>query len=323
MVLSTPVIILAVIVFILIIVAMSSFFTVEQQTAASIERFGKFVRMATAGLNFKIPFVEKVGGRLNMRVQQLDVPVETKTEDNVFVRISVSVQYHVLEDKIYEAFYKLENPRQQMTAFIFDVVRARVPKMKLDDVFEKKDEVADAVKTELSEIITNLGYGIVKTLVTDVDPDSKVKAAMNEINEATRLRVAANERGEAEKILKVKQAEAEAESAALQGKGMANQRRAIIDGLKESVADFQTAIANTDAREIMNLVLMTQYFDTLKSLGETSRTNTIMIPHTPGAMADMASQLRDSLIVANQVKTDSSGQVGAKKVSAKEEQLVS
>lgn len=287
---------------IVLLVIWSGFFIVEQQTTAVVERFGKYVRTARAGLNFKIPLVEQLGGRLSMRVRQLDVPVETKTEDNVFVKVAVSVQFHVLNEKIYEAFYKLDNPEQQITSFVFDVVRARVPKMKLDDLFEKKDEIAVAVKAELTDIMGEFGYGIVKALVTDIDPDKKVKAAMNEINEAQRLRVAANERGEAEKILKVKQAEAEAKSNALQGKGIADQRKAIIDGLKDSIDDFQKTVEGTEAHEVMNLVLLTQYFDTLKSVGSGEGSNAILIPHTPGGLSDIADQMRNAMITAELTK---------------------
>jgi regulator of protease activity HflC (stomatin/prohibitin superfamily) len=209
----------------------------------------------------------------------------------------VAVQYNVLADKVYDAFYRLDDPVNQIKAFVFDVVRARVPRMKLDDVFEKKDEVAGAVKTELSQVMDDFGYGIVKTLVTDIDPDTMVKAAMNEINAAQRMRVAASEKGEAEKIIQVKAADAEAK--ALSGKGIADQRRAIIDGLRESVDDFQRTVEGTTASDVMNLILMTQYFDTLKDLGDASKTNTILIPHSPGALGDLASQMRDSVITAN------------------------
>ena len=276
------------------------FFVVQQQTAAIIQRLGKFDRIAESGLHyFKLPFVQKVAGTVNLRVQQLDVEVETKTQDNVFVRVMVAVQYNVLADKVYDAFYRLDDPVNQIKAFVFDVVRARVPKMKLDDVFEKKDEVAGAVKTELSQVMDDFGYGIVKTLVTDIDPDTMVKAAMNEINAAQRMRVAASEKGEAEKIIQVKAAEADAEAKALSGKGIADQRRAIVDGLRESVGDFQRTVEGTTATDVMNLILMTQYFDTLKDLGDASKTNTILIPHSPGALGDLASQMRDSVMTAN------------------------
>lgn len=281
-----------------------TFFTVKQQTAAVIQRFGKFVRVAGPGLNLKIPWIDWVAGRENLRIQQLDVEVETKTLDNVFVRILVSVQYFVNPEKVYEAFYKLDDPESQITSFVFDVVRARVPGMKLDEVFEKKDEIADAVKEELTQMMDDFGYGILKALVTDINPDEKVKASMNEINAAQRLRVAAAEKGEAEKILKVKQAEAEAESKALQGEGIARQRSAIVNGLRESVDEFQKSISGATAQDVMNLVLMTQYFDTLQSIGASSKTNTILIPNTPGHLADLTEQIRNAMITANQVRAD-------------------
>lgn len=281
---------------------LSLFFTVNQQTTAVIERFGKYARVATPGLHAKWPLIESIVTRINMRVQQLDVIVETKTKDNVFVKISVSAQFQVLHDKVYEAYYKLEDPNQQIRSFIFDSVRARVPKMILDDVFEKKEEIADCVKTELTDIMANFGYGIVNTLVTDIDPDPKVKAAMNDINEAQRLRVAAQERGEAEKVLKVKQAEGDAESTALKGKGLADQRKAIINGLRESITQFQSTIQGVTEMEIMNVVLLTQYFDTIKELGLSGNMNTILVPHSPSSVNDFMSQLRDTLIVSQQVK---------------------
>ncbi len=281
-----------------VFLAFGPFFTVNQQTAAIIQRFGRFTRVGQPGLNFKVPFVEMVAGRINLRVQQLDVKVETKTEDNVFVHVIVAVQYHVLPDKVYDAFYRLANANMQITAFVFDVVRARVPRIKLDDLFEKKDEIADAVKNELSHVMYDFGYGIVKALVTDIDPDKTVKEAMNAINAAQRMRIAATEKGEADRILKVKAAEAEAQSKALQGKGIADQRRAIVDGLRESVDEFQRSVPGTSAQDVMNLVLMTQYFDTLKEVGAASRTNTILIPHSPGALSDLTAQMRTAMMTA-------------------------
>ncbi len=276
--------------------------TVKQQSAAIIQRFGKFVRVANPGLNFIIPFIENVAGRVNLRVDQLDVKVETKTLDNVFLHTTVSVQFFVDPSKIYEAFYKLENPTKQITSFVFDVVRARVPKIKLDDVFEKKDEIADAVKNELTEMMSDFGYGIVKALVTDIDPDSKVKEAMNEINAAQRMRVAASEKGEADRILKVKIAEGEAQSKALQGQGLADQRKAIIRGLQESVTNFKEAVPGITEQDVLNLVLTTQYFDTLKDVAAASSTNTILVPHSPSVVGDLSQQIRDSIITANQMR---------------------
>lgn len=279
---------------------MFTFFAVEQRTAAIVQRFGKFVREAGPGLNTKVPFIDRVVGRINLRVQQLDVKIETKTEDNVFVQMVVAVQYFVLPDKIYDAFYKLDDARKQITSYVFDVVRAQVPNIKLDDVFEKKDDIADIVKAELAQVMEGFGYGILKALVTDIDPDSKVKQSMNEINAAQRMRVAATEKGEAERILKVKAAEGDAQSKALQGKGIAEQRKAIVEGLRDSVDEFQRSVPGTTAKDVMNLVLMTQYFDTLKEIGASSRTNTILIPHSPGNLASLTEQLRNAMIEANQ-----------------------
>ncbi len=273
-------------------------FTVNQQTAAIIQRFGKFQRVAGPGLNFKVPFIDTVATRVNLRVRQLDVEVETKTEDNVFVKVEIAVQYYILPDKVYDAYYKLADPATQITAFVFDTVRSRVPGMKLDEVFERKDDVAIAVKGELTQVMDDFGYGILKALVTDIDPDHKVKEAMNEINAAQRMRVAATEKGEAERILRVKSAEAESQSKALQGQGIANQRKAIVDGLRESVHDFQNAVHGATAQDVMNLVLMTQYFDTLKEVAAGSRTNTILMPHSPGAISDISNQIRTALMTA-------------------------
>jgi len=303
---STNMVVLIVLLVVVLPLIANTFFTVEQQTAVLIERFGKFVRIGRPGLNTKIPFVEHKAGRMNLRVQQLDVGVDTKTEDNVFVHVIIAVQYFPLVEKIYEAFYKLDDPGKQITSFVFDVVRARVPKMKLDDVFEKKDEIATVVKEELMHVMDDFGYGIVKALVTDIDPDAKVKTAMNEINAAQRMRVAATEKGEADRILKVKAAEAEAQSKALQGKGIADQRRAIVDGLRESVDQFAKSIPGTNAAEVMNMVLMTQYFDTLKEVAMSSKTNTILVPHSPGGLSDLAGQLRNAMIAAGEVEKHSS-----------------
>ncbi len=282
-----------------IIILFSILFTVEQQTVAIIERFGKFNRSATAGLNIKIPGIEQIKGWLSLRIQQLDILIETKTKDNVFVKVTVSVQYHVVANKIFDAFYKLTDPKRQIESFVFDVIRAEVPKMTLDDVFEKKDNIAIAVKNELAGLMSDFGYDILKALVTNIDPDEKVKSAMNEINEQQRLRMAAQEKGEAEKILRVKNAEAEAESMKLQGIGVANQRKAIIDGLKQSIQEFQEGISGVTAGDVMGLVMMTQYYDTLKEIGARAKSNTILLPHSPGGLKDIAAQLREGIISGN------------------------
>jgi regulator of protease activity HflC (stomatin/prohibitin superfamily) len=288
-----------VIIFVFAVIFLSTFFIVKQQTVAVIQNFGRFSRIAKPGLNFKIPFVENIAGSLTMRIQQLDVKAETKTKDNVFVHITVSVQYFVKPDKVYEAFYRLENPEMQINSYVFDVIRARVPRIEIDRLFEEKEEIAKAIKEELNETMTDFGFEIMNSLVTDIDPAANVKNAMNEINAAQRMKQAATEKAEAEKIMKVKSAEADAESKALQGKGIADQRMAIVEGLKESVEDFQSGVAGTTAQDVMNLVLMTQYFDTLKDIGEKS--NTILVPHSPGGMTDIADQLRKALIESNEI----------------------
>ncbi|HTE21741.1 MAG TPA: SPFH domain-containing protein [Candidatus Limnocylindria bacterium] len=284
-----------------VVLVFSGLFIVRQQTSAIVERFGRFKRIAPAGLNFKIPFIDRISGRLSLRIQQLDVRIETKTKDNVFVVCVVSVQYYVLPEKVVDAFYRLQDPQQQITSFVFDTIRARVPSIILDDLFQKKDDIAQAVKKELDTVMDDFGYGIIKALVTDIDPDAKVKTSMNEINAAQRLREAAIQQAEADKIRVVKAAEGEAESKALQGQGIANQRKAIIDGLKESVANFSSSVDGTKAQDVMNLVLMTQYFDTLKEIGLSGKSNTILIPHSPGGMGDISEQMRNAIITANEV----------------------
>lgn len=286
---------------VIVTIIITGLFTVRQQTAALVERFGKLQKVSSAGLNFKIPLIDRIAGRVSLRVQQLDVRVETKTKDNVFVFVVVSVQYYVLPDKVVDAFYRLQNPQAQITSFVFDTVRARVPNTNLDELFIMKDDIAKAVKTELDQVMDDFGYGIIKALVTDIDPDAKVKTSMNEINAAQRLRVAAVEQAEADKIRVVKAAEGEAESKALQGKGIADQRMAIVDGLRESVESFSEAVNGTTPQDVMNLVLMTQYFDTLKDVSQSSKSNTILIPHSPSGMSDIGSQLRNAMITANEV----------------------
>jgi regulator of protease activity HflC (stomatin/prohibitin superfamily) len=286
---------------VMVVLLFGSFYTVQQQTAAVIERLGKFSRIATAGLNLKIPILDRVVNRVNLRVQQIDVRVETKTEDNVFVQVMVSVQFFVIPAKVADAFYRLDHPAQQINAYVFDVVRARVPRIKLDALFANKDEIADAVKHELAEAMDDFGYGIVKALVTDIDPDAQVKQAMNEINAAQRNRVAATERGEADRILRVKSAEAEAQSKALQGKGIADQRRAIVDGLRDSVDHFSRAISGATPQDVMALIIATQYFDTLRDIAAHGRLNTVMLPHSPSAATDLFTQLRNTVISAAQV----------------------
>ena len=287
-----------ILIFLLLFLLMIAF-TVKQQTAAVIERFGKFLSIRNSGLQFKVPLIDRIAGRINLKIQQLDVLVETKTKDDVFVRLKISVQFQVLKEKVYDAFYKLENSHDQITSYVFDVVRAEVPKMKLDDVFERKDDIAIAVKKELNEAMINYGYDIIKTLVTDIDPDIQVKAAMNRINAAEREKVAAEYEAEAERIKIVAKARAEAESKRLQGQGIADQRREIARGLEESVDVLNNVGINS--QEASALIVVTQHYDTLQSLGEETNSNLILLPNSPQAGSNMLNEMIASFVASNQI----------------------
>ena len=275
------------------------FFIVKQQSAAIVERFGRFIGVRHSGLQLKIPIIDRIAGRLSLRIQQLDVVVETKTKDDVFVKIKVSVQYKVIKDKVYEAFYKLDFPQDQITSYVFDVVRAEVPKMILDDVFEKKDDVAIAVKTELNDAMVNYGFDIIKTLVTDIDPDAQVKDSMNRINASEREKVAAQFEGDAQRILIVERAKAEAESKRLQGQGIADQRREIARGLEDSVKVLNGV--NINSQEASALIVVTQHYDTLQSVGSTSNSNLILMPNSPQAGSEMLNNMVASFTASNQI----------------------
>lgn len=276
-----------------------TFFIVKQQTAAIIERFGRFTSVRQSGLHLKIPFIDRVSGRLSLKIQQLDVVVETKTKDDVFVKLKVSVQFQVIKTKVYDAFYKLDYPHEQITSYVFDVVRAEVPKMKLDSVFERKDDVAVAVKAELNDAMTEYGYDIVKTLVTDIDPDAQVKEAMNRINAAEREKVAAQFEGDAARILIVEKAKAEAESKRLQGQGIADQRREIARGLEDSVKVLNSVDINS--QEASALIVVTQHYDTLQSVGAASNSNLILLPNSPQAGSEMLNNMVASFTASNQI----------------------
>jgi regulator of protease activity HflC (stomatin/prohibitin superfamily) len=275
---------------ILLITILKTLYTVRTYTAGVVERFGKFNRIVRPGLHVLIPFAESVYF-VDLQVKQAEFAVETKTHDNVFVQIPVSVQYQILDDKIYDAFYKLSSPQKQIESFVFNSILGHVPKLSLDETFEQQSGISVAVKTELDSTMSGFGYNILNALVTDIVPDAKVKDAMNDINAAQRAQVAAQARGEADKILKVKQAEAEAESKALQGKGIAAERQAIIDGLRASIENFRESVPGSTAEDVMALVLLTQYFDTLRDIGTKGGSSTIFLPNNPGAANDFQTQI--------------------------------
>lgn len=284
-----------VIIFFGLITLLASFFTVTQETAAIVERLGKFHSVRHAGLHLKIPFIDQISKRLNLRIQQLDVMIDTKTLDNVFIKMKVSVQYQVIRTQVSDAYYRLENPQDQITSYVFDVVRAEVPKLKLDDVFVKKDDIAIAVKGELQEAMQSYGYDIIKALVTDIDPDEQVKHAMNRINAAEREKTAAEYESEAQRIRIVAVAKAEAESKKLQGQGIADQRREIAKGLEESVKMLNNV--QIDAHEASALIVVTQHYDTLQSIGANNRSNLILMPNTATAASSMLNDLVAAMAV--------------------------
>ncbi len=287
------------ILFFALLIIISAFFIVKQQTAVIIERFGKFQSIRQSGLQIKIPLVDRISGRLSLKIQQLDVIIETKTLDDVFVRLKVSVQYKVIKDRVYDAFYKLDYPHDQITSYVFDVVRAEVPKMKLDDVFVKKDDIALAVKAELNDAMSGYGFDIIKTLVTDIDPDAQVKQAMNRINASEREKIAAQFEGDAARILIVEKAKAEAESKRLQGQGIADQRREIARGLEESVEVLNKVGINS--QEASALIVVTQHYDTLQSIGGETNSNLILLPNSPQAGSNMLNDMVASFTASNQI----------------------
>jgi regulator of protease activity HflC (stomatin/prohibitin superfamily) len=295
-------VIFALLIFIVLVVVLGSFFTVSTAQVAVLTRFGKFRRVAEPGLNWKWPIIDKVAGRVSLRVNQINLTMETKTKDNVFVTIPISVQNRVRPEKAYDAFYKLSNPMEQIQSYVEQVILGHVPGMTLDEVFASQSGIATAVKQELDADMAGFGFEIVNVLVTDIVPDAKVKSAMNDINAAQREQVAANARGEAEKILVVKKAEAEAESKALQGQGIANQRKAIIAGLQGSIDQFKKVVEDASTSEVMQLVMVTQYFDTIKSIGENDKTNTLFLSHSPAAVREISDQILQSMLTAERAK---------------------
>ncbi len=293
---NTTLIAIAVFVFLVLMIAISSSFTIETAEVGIVQRLGKFHRIAGPGLNSKMPFFDTVAARLSLKIQQLTVQVETKTKDNVFVQIPVSIQYQIIPEKVYDAFCRLSEPARQIESFVYNAILGHVPGMNLDEVFSSQAQIALDVQANLDPSMKEFGYTVVKALITDVVPDAKVKSAMNDINAAQREREATVARGETEKILAVKKAEAEAESKQLQGEGIANQRRAIIAGLQESVETFQKAIEGVQVSDVMALVLVTQYPDTMKEIGASANSNTILLPHSPGAMTDLMRQIREGVL---------------------------
>ena len=276
---------------------------IPQQQMGVVERLGKFSRIMGPGLNFVIPLIERVAGKESIRIRQLDVPVETKTKDNVFVNLGVSVQFIAVSDKIFDAFYRLTDVELQITSYVYDVVRGEVPKKTLDEVFETKEDIAQIIKADLSDSMDDFGYSIIKSLITDIDPAPNVKSAMNQINATARLLVAAQNEAEADKIRQVKSAEAEAESKKLQGEGIAQQRAAIIEGFKDSINDLkQVTGSEVETQDVMNMVMMVQYFDALRDIGTSGQNNAVLIPYGAGGSNQIFQQMTQAMITSDQIR---------------------
>lgn len=278
---------------VVILLLLGMVFVVQQQTSYIIERFGKFHRVANPGLNFKIPFIDRIAKKVPLRIMQLDSVVETKTLDNVFVSVPVSVQYQV--QNVVDSFYRLADPERQIQSYVYDRVRTSLAKLNLDDAFSSKDQIAQDVESTLASAMNAYGFAIINTLVTDINPDPTVRASMNSINAAQREREAAISLAEAEKIKIVKQAEAEAEYKRLQGEGIAAQRKAIVDGLVQQYELLRDAGVGNQAQEML---LLTQYFDTLQEVAKSSNTQTLLLPSNPGGVGDAMAELRNSLFTA-------------------------
>ncbi|KAJ6826434.1 hypersensitive-induced response protein 4 [Iris pallida] len=273
---------------------------IDQASVGVVERWGRFLRLASPGFHFFNPFAgECLAGVLSTRLSSLDVRIETKTKDNVFVQLLCSIQYRIIKESADDAFYELQNPEEQIQAYVFDVVRAHVPRMTLDELFEQKGDVAQAVLEELEKVMEAYGYNIEQILMVDIIPDPSVRKAMNEINAAQRLQLACVYQGEAEKVLLVKKAEGEAEAKYLGGVGIAKQRQAITDGLRENILNFSHSVSGTSAKEVMDLIMVTQYFDTIKELGNSSKNTTVFIPHGPGHVRDITDQIRNGVMEAS------------------------
>ncbi|HEL2178592.1 TPA: SPFH domain-containing protein [Streptococcus suis] len=282
-------------VLIALILIASGLYVVKQQTVAIIERFGKYQKTSTSGINFKIPFgVDVIAARIQLRMLQSEIVVETKTQDNVFVTMNVATQYRVNENNVTDAYYKLMHQEAQIKSYIEDALRSSVPKLTLDELFEKKDEIALEVQKQVAEEMSTYGYVIVKTLITKVEPDAEVKQSMNEINAAQRKRVAAQELAEADKIKIVTAAEAEAEKDRLHGVGIAQQRKAIVDGLADSIRELKESNVSLSEEQIMSILLTNQYLDTLNNFAQGGN-QTIFLPGNPEGVEDIRTQILSSL----------------------------
>ena len=290
---------LGIIALFIIVVLFNTYIIVEERTARVVQRLGQFKSVLRPGLHFLVPFIEKASKPIDLRIRQVDVQIETKTKDNVFVQLLVSVHLQIREDLIQDAYYKLSDPISQLSSYIYDDVRAEVPKMSLDDVFARKEDIAFSIQENLAIQMEEYGYRIIKALITDIEPDKLVKESMNRINAARRNKEALSEDAEGRKMAKIKDAEADKESKRLQGEGVAEQRLAIIKGFADSVQDFSDTLKDVSAVEIMQFVLLTQHYDTMKEIGE--KNATMLVPYTPNSVNDIQQQLMQGSFMSNKM----------------------
>lgn len=287
--------VLPIIVVVLIVILFSSLYVVRQQSVAIIERFGRYQKLSNSGIHLRLPFgIDHIAARVQLRLLQSEIVVETKTQDNVFVMMNVATQYRVNENNVTDAYYKLIRPEAQIKSYIEDALRSSVPKLTLDELFEKKDEIALEVQKQVAEEMSTYGYIIVKTLITKVEPDAEVKQSMNEINAAQRKRVAAQELAEADKIKIVTAAEAEAEKDRLHGVGIAQQRKAIVDGLAESIMELKGTNVSLTEEQIMSILLTNQYLDSLNTFAQHGNSS-IFLPANPEGAEDIRTQVMSAL----------------------------
>uniref|UniRef100_A0A7S2WGS4 Band 7 domain-containing protein n=3 Tax=Eucampia antarctica TaxID=49252 RepID=A0A7S2WGS4_9STRA len=265
---------------------------IRQQNVGIVEDLGQFKKFVEPGLHCIAWPMSTVAGTLSLRIQQLDVVCETKTKDDVFVNCGVAVQYRVVASSAYDAYYRLTDPEAQIKSYVYDVIRSTLPRLELDEAFASKADIAKATRTQLEGVMHEYGYQILEALVTEMMPDAKMKASLNEINASKRLKEAASHKAEADKIRQVKEAEADAEARYLSGLGVARQRRAIVQGLQESVTVFSEEVDGATPKDVMDILLLSQYFDTLSVVGA----NNLILEHDPATVADLQAQVGNSFL---------------------------
>lgn len=274
---------------------MSCYTCVEQSDVAIVESCGKYKQSAKAGCLCLVPCKDSVAGVLSLRVQDHNCVVESKTKDNVFVYVKLSIQYSVLPDRVEKAFYTLQAPISQIESYVFNSIRGQIPLVDIDELFSMRSEIAERLKKDVDDQMDKYGFDILTVLITDIDPAKSVKDAMNQIQLYQRMRSAATDKAEAQKMQAIKAAEADAEAKRLSGVGLAEQRKAIVAGLQSSIENFQEGVQELSSEDVMSLLLLNQYFDTLKDVASSCSSSTLFLSHTGGLDA-VAAQMTQGII---------------------------